>query len=67
MFNTGLKMEEITLKIYDYGYMDKQEGTVARITSVHRERFGIAGDFGEGFARLKAGEYYGGDEIFPTA
>ena len=55
------------MKIYDYGYMDKQEGTVARITSVHRERFGIAGDFGEGFARLKAGEYYGGDEIFPTA
>jgi ribosome biogenesis GTPase len=62
-----LKMEEITLNIKDYGYIGEQEGTVARITSVHRERFGIAGDFGEGYARLKAGEYYAGDEIFPTA
>lgn len=55
------------MNIHDYGYTGKQEGTVARVTSVHRERFGIAGDFGEGYARLKAGEYYAGDEIFPTA
>ena len=67
MFVTNLKMEEITLNIKDYGYPENQEGTVARVTSVHRERFGIAGDFGEGFARLKAGEYYAGEEIFPTA
>jgi hypothetical protein len=60
-------LEEITLNIKDYGYIGEQEGTVARVTSVHRERFGIAGDFGEGYARLKAGEYYAGDEIFPTA
>ena len=63
----NLKMEEITLNLKDYGYMGEQEGTIARITSVHRERFGIAGDFGEGYARLKAGEYYAGEEIFPTA
>ena len=54
------------MTIYDYGYTGNAEGTVARITSVHRERFGIAGDFGEGFARLKAKEYYAGEEIFPT-
>jgi len=54
------------LIISDYGYTGEQSGAVARITSVHRERFGIAGDFGEGYARLKAGEYYAGEEIFPT-
>ena len=62
-----LKMEEITLKIQDYGYMDSQEGRIARITSVHRDRFGIAGDFGEGYARLKTKEYYLEGEMFPTA
>ena len=55
------------MNIKDYGYMGRQEGTIARITSVHRDRYGIAGDFGEGHARLKAGEYYAGEEIFPTA
>ena len=65
--NKTLNLEEITLNIKDYGYMSEQEGIIARITSVHRERFGIAGDFGESFARLKAGEYYAGEEIFPTA
>ena len=55
------------MNIYDYGYMGEQVGTIARITAVHRERFAIAGDFGEGYARLKAGEYYAGEEIFPTA
>ena len=54
------------MTIYDYGYTGNEAGTVARITSVHRERFGIAGSFGEGFARLKAKEYYAGEEIFPT-
>ena len=42
-----LNLEEITLNIKDYGYMGRQEGTIARITSVHRDRYGIAGDFGE--------------------
>lgn len=54
------------MTIYDYGYTGNEAGIVARITSVHRERFGIAGSFGEGFARLKAKEYYAGEEIFPT-
>ena len=55
------------MNLKDYGYIGEQAGTVARITSVHRDRYGIAGDFGEGYARLKAGEYYAGEEIFPTA
>ena len=55
------------MNIKEYGYTGTQEGCVARITAVHRDRFSIAGDFGEGHARLKAGEYYAGDEIFPTA
>ena len=55
------------MNIKEYGYTGTREGCVARITAVHRDRFGIAGDFGEGYARLKAGEYYAGDEIFPTA
>ena len=55
------------MNINDYGYMGKQSGVIARITSVHRERYGIVCDHGEGYARLKAGEYYAGLEIFPTA
>ena len=54
------------MTIYDYGYTEEQSGTVARITSVHRDRYGIAGDFGEGFARLKTREYYQDGGIFPT-
>ena len=60
-------MEEITLNIKDYGYLGDQIGIVARITSVHRDRYGIVCDFGEGFARLKAREYYQDGEVFPTA
>ena len=67
VFFTILNLEEITLNLKDYGYIGEQAGTIARITSVHRDRYGIAGDFGEGYARLKAGEYYAGEEVFPTA
>ena len=54
------------MTIYDYGYTGEPSGTVARITSVHRERYGIAGSFGEGYARLKSKEYYQEGEMFPT-
>ena len=54
------------MTIYDYGYTGEQFGTVARITSVHRDRYGIAGDFGESYARLKTKEYYQEGEMFPT-
>ncbi len=41
-------------------------GTPARITASHRGLYEIVCEFGSGFARLKAGEYYAGDETFPT-
>jgi ribosome biogenesis GTPase len=42
-------------------------GEAARVTAVHRERYAVICRFGEGFARLKAGVYYGeGGEPFPT-
>ncbi len=59
------------MKITDYGFtydlMPKEvHGTPARITSVHKGRFGIVSDFGEGFAQLKSKEYYYDGEAFPT-
>lgn len=44
-----------------------QPQTLARITAVHRERYQVVCEYGELYARLKTKEYYGGDEIFPTA
>ncbi len=38
----------------------------ARITAVHKGRFGIVSDFGEGYAVLKGKEYYHDKESFPT-
>lgn len=40
--------------------------TPARITAVYRGRFEIACEFGTGFARLKPGVYYAGNESIPT-
>ena len=55
-------MEEQTLNIKDYGFDYNSNfdniGTPARITAVHKGRFGIVSDFGEGFAQLKGKEYY---------
>lgn len=57
--------------INDYGYKsdmnpENKSGTPARITSVHKGRFGIVSDFGEGYAQLKSKEYYYEGEAFPT-
>lgn len=38
----------------------------ARVTSVHKERYGVICDRGETYARLKTARYYSGDEPFPT-
>ena len=58
------------MKIKDYGFDNHTNfesiGTPARITAVHKGRFGIVSDFGEGFAQLKGKEYYYESEIFPT-
>ena len=58
------------MKIQDYGfdYNTNHEiiGTPARITAVHKGRFGIVSDFGEGYAQLKGREFYYEDAVFPT-
>lgn len=57
--------------IFDYGFnpdlnTENKNGTPARVTSVHKGRFGIVSDFGEGYAQLKAKEYFYENEEFPT-
>ena len=37
-----------------------------RISTVHKGRYGIVSDFGEGSAQLKSREYYFDGEVFPT-
>ena len=59
------------MNITDYGFdqeinYDESVGTPARITAVHKGRFGIVSDFGEGYAQLKGKEYYYENEDFPT-
>ena len=59
------------MSIKDYGfdfYTEKDSiiTTPARIIAVHKGRFGIVSDFGEGYAVLKGREYYHDGESFPT-
>lgn len=59
------------MKLYDYGFTDDmipegKSGTPARVISVHKGRFGVVSEYGEGFARLKSREYYYEGEDFPT-
>ena len=60
---TQLILEEQKLNIKDFGFYydlacDNTSGTPARVTAVHKGRFGIVSDFGEGYAQLKSKEYY---------
>lgn len=41
-------------------------GTLARVSAVHRERYGLVCEYGEVYGRLKGKEYYGGMEEYPT-
>lgn len=59
------------MNITDFGFnydliSENKSGTPARITSVHKGRFGIVSDFGEGYAQLKSKVYYYEGEKFPT-
>ena len=58
------------MNIKDYGFIDntnfENSGTPARITAVHKGRFGVVSDFGEGYAQLKGREFYYEDAVFPT-
>lgn len=59
------------INIETYGFTrdllpEGTDGTVARITAVYKDRFEIVSAHGNGYARLKKGSYYAGDEPFPT-
>lgn len=58
------------MNIKDYGFDNHTNfdsiGTPARITAVHKGRYGIVSDCGEGYAQLKGKEYYYENELFPT-
>lgn len=59
------------MNIEQYGYqkadtIDCGTGIPARVTAVHRSHFEIVCDRGTGLARLKTGEYYGGNENVPA-
>ncbi len=59
------------MNIKDYGFdhyteKDSISAAPARIVAVHKGRFGIVSDFGEGYAVLKGRGYYHGGESFPT-
>lgn len=59
----------INIKNYGFPGFDNNknyEGIPARITAVHRERYEIICEHGEGFAKLKTGVYYVQNESFPT-
>ena len=57
------------MTVFDYGKIPNYEdlpGIPARVTAVHKERYGIVCEYGETFARLKTREYYVDGEVFPT-
>ena len=60
------------MQLSDYGWSPAMAaglsgGTPARVTAVHKERYELVCDQGEGYGRLKAGVYFnGGGEAFPT-
>ena len=59
------------MNVKDYGYFYNSDTfgdgvTPARVTAVHRGRFDIVSDYGEGSAQLKGKEYYFGGETFPA-
>lgn len=54
-----------------YGFVpnmmpENNQGTPARITAVHKERYELVCPYGETYGRLKAKEYFLGFEEFPT-
>lgn len=61
----------MNFNINDYGFMsefnpENKAGTPARVTAVHKGRYGIVSQYGEGYAKLKSKEYFYDGEDFPT-
>lgn len=54
------------MSICDYGYTFEGHKDVARITAVHKERYAIVSEHGEGYAKLKASRYFTGYAEYPT-
>ena len=54
------------MNLTEYGCQAENHENIARITAVHRERYAIVTDAGEGWARLKTAEYYAWTQEFPT-
>ena len=57
------------MNIYDYGTMpdtNNLPGILARVTTVHKDRYEIVCEYGITFARLKTKAYFMGEESFPT-
>ena len=59
------------MNLEDYGFIpnimpEQAQGIPARITAVHKERYDLVSEYGEGFGRLKTKEYFEGCEEFPT-
>ena len=52
---------------FDKEYYRGTEGTVARVTAVHRERYRLITEEGECYGRLKTREYFVDLDDFPTA
>ncbi len=56
------------MNVTEYGYIPAplSQGQPARITAVHKDRFAIVTEWGEGYARVKGSAYYDGREPYPT-
>ena len=59
------------MNFLQYGFLPEllpanANGIPARITAVHRDRFALVSENGEGFGRLKTKEYYVRSQDFPT-
>ena len=64
-------MENLMLDLREYGFMPHMmpvdaAGIPARVTAVHKERYGLVCGYGETYGRLKAKEYFAGAEEFPA-
>lgn len=47
-------------------FEQKGKNMLARVTAVHKERYELVSEMGNGYGRLKPGNYYEGEEVFPT-
>lgn len=59
------------MNLTEYGYDESfykcdDEGTVARVTAVHKERYKLICEHGECYGRLKTREYFVDGDWFPT-